>query len=164
MRTLTKRSTFCRGWPLTKQPDGPRYVIRAANGKDAGTGALIRDMHDRIFEDTAPQVVTEEGHWWIAWKGKEAAGFAGLRLSKTTPGTGYLHRSGVLPRHRGHGLQVRLIRMREAKARELGQKRMVTDTTDNIASANSLIRAGYRLYRPEGKWAFVESLYWEKEL
>jgi len=149
---------------MTTRPKPARYLIGVANGKDAATAALIRDMHDQIFDDTAPQVVPEEGYWWIAWKGKQPAGFAGLRLSKTTPGTGYLHRSGVLPKHRGHGLQVKFILLREAKAIELGQHRMVTDTTDNIASANSLIRAGYRLYRPAGKWAFVDSLYWERSL
>src|SRR5580692_4559833 len=35
-----------------------------------------------------------------------------------------------------------------------------TDTTDNLASANNFIRAGYRLYRPQSPWAWPNSLYW----
>ena len=40
----------------------------------------------------------------------------------------------------------------------------VTDTTDNISSANNLIRAGYRLFEPPWRWAFQNSLYWTKVL
>ena len=39
---------------------------------------------------------------------------------------------------------------------------MQSDTTDNLASANNFIRAGYRLYRPQMPWAWPESLYWRK--
>jgi len=39
---------------------------------------------------------------------------------------------------------------------------MVSDTTDNPASANNFIRAGYRLYRPEYPWAYSNTLYWRK--
>jgi hypothetical protein len=35
---------------------------------------------------------------------------------------------------------------------------------DNIASANSLIKAGYTLYRPSQPWAFTNTLYWRKML
>ncbi len=149
---------------MPKRPDRRSYTIRAVNAQDDTVARILRDMHAKVFDDTAPQIEPGEGHWWIAWMGDEPAGFAGLLLSKT-PETGYLHRSGVLPPHRGNGLQVKLIRAREAKARELGLKRMVSDTTDNIPSANSLIRAGYRLFSPVSKWAFGDdSLYWQKAL
>jgi GNAT superfamily N-acetyltransferase len=141
------------------------YRIKRADGTDPEIARIICDMHTEIFADTAPQVVPKEGWWWLVWKGVEPVAFAGLRLAASTPSTGYLHRSGVLPKHRGHRLQVRLIRIREAMARSLGLKRMVSDTTGNIASSNSLIRAGYRLFEPVGKWAFGDdSLYWEKAL
>jgi phage terminase large subunit len=39
---------------------------------------------------------------------------------------------------------------------------MQADTTDNIASANNFIRAGYRLYRPDFPWAWPHTLYWRK--
>jgi hypothetical protein len=39
-----------------------------------------------------------------------------------------------------------------------------TDTTDNVASANNFIRAGYRLYRPQHPWAWPNTLYWRKSI
>ena len=141
-----------------------RFTLKEVNGTDDAIARVLRDMHRRVFDDSAPQIDPSEGYWWIAWKGDTAAGFAGLKLSVGTPGTAYLHRSGVLPYYRGNGLQQRFVKVREAKARELGMGRMVTDTTENIHSANNLMSCGYRLYRPEGKWAYTESLYWQKPL
>jgi phage terminase large subunit len=39
---------------------------------------------------------------------------------------------------------------------------MHSDTTDNLASANNFIRAGYRLYQPQNPWAWPNTLYWRK--
>jgi phage terminase large subunit len=39
---------------------------------------------------------------------------------------------------------------------------MHSDTTDNLASANNFIRAGYRLYQPQTPWAWPNSLYWRR--
>jgi len=60
---------------------------------------------------------------------------------------GYIHRVGVLAEHRGHGLQLRLLRAMEARGGRNGWSCMVSDTTHNIASANNFIRAGCRLYQ-----------------
>lgn len=140
----------------------PLYTVRAVT--HASACGILLQMHENLFGESAPQIVPDEGYWWIAWKADKPVGFAGLRMTANTPRTAYLHRSGVMQRHRGHGLQVRFIRIREAKARELGMDRMVTDTTDNVPSSNSLIRAGYRLFTPIAPWAFEHSLYWEKNL
>jgi GNAT superfamily N-acetyltransferase len=80
--------------------------------------------------DTAPQV------------NPEPIGFAGLQRSQRFYDTAYLCRSGVMPEHRGHGRQFRLIRVRELQAKRSGWRYCITDTTDNLASANSLIKAG----------------------
>lgn len=149
---------------MTSASPRKRFVIRPANGEDETVARLLRDLHTRTFGDSAPQIEPESGHWWIAWLKDRAAGFCGLKISQGTPGTAYLHRVGVLAPYRGNGLQLRLIRVREALAREFGMQRMVTDTTDNIASANSLMACGYRLYTPEGPWSFSNSLYWQKAL
>ena len=141
-----------------------RYIIREVDGSNGLYRMILRDLHEELFGDSAPQIVPEEGYWWIAWFKGKPVGFAGLRLAASTPGTGYLHRAGVEPFHRGHRLQVRFIRAREAKAKKLGLDRMVTDTTDNERSANTLMRAGYRLFETQYKWAFSHSLYWEKSL
>lgn len=140
-----------------------RYLVREVNGTSALNRVILHDLHEELFADLAPQIEPDEGHWWIAWLGETPVGFAGLRSTITT-GTGYLHRAGVLAAHRGHRLQARFIRAREAKARRLGFTRMVTDTTDNVHSANSLIRAGYRMFRPEWEWSLPRALYWERSL
>jgi hypothetical protein len=41
---------------------------------------------------------------------------------------------------------------------------VVSDTTDNIASANNFIRAGYRLFEPRVPWGWASTLYWRKPL
>jgi hypothetical protein len=52
----------------------------------------------------------------------------------------------------------------EARARRNGWSSIVSDTTDNLASANNFIRAGYRLYQPPYPWAWPQSLYWRKSI
>lgn len=122
----------------------------------------IRALHDMTFGDEAPQVDPTEGWWWIAYHGITAVAFAGMRQSLQWIDAMYMHRSGVLPWHRGHGLQRRLIRVREAKARKIGFAYLVSDTTDNIESANNLIRCGFRLYKPTVRYGFSNTNYWSK--
>lgn len=140
------------------------YRIQEVDGSDPATSLELHRLHYATFGDRAPVIDTEEGYWWLAYAGDKAVAFAGLSASYVKQGRGYLTRSGVLEEHRGHGLQVRLIRAREAKAKRLKWTEVVTDTTDNIPSANSLIRAGYRLFWPSNVWAFEHSLYWIKNV
>jgi hypothetical protein len=70
----------------------------------------------------------------------------------------------VLKRHCGGGLQLRLMRALESRARQIGWDAVVSDTTDNLASANNFIRGGYRLYQPSCPWAWPNTLYWRKSL
>ncbi|HJZ20726.1 MAG TPA: GNAT family N-acetyltransferase, partial [Bradyrhizobium sp.] len=77
---------------------------------------------------------------------------------------GYFSRVGVLASHRGNALQLRLMRAAEAGARGFGWNWLVSDTTDNVASANNFIRAGYRLFQPRHPWAWSNTLYWRKPL
>lgn len=107
------------------------------------------------------------GHWLIAFDKANAGQFAGFACLKVTEheGYGYLARAGVYENYRGKGLQVRMIRARERLGRQLGLTVMVCDThRNNIASSNSLIRCGYKLYRPHEPWALAESLYWIRKL
>jgi GNAT superfamily N-acetyltransferase len=57
-------------------------------------------------------------------------------------GSGNFCRVGVLQEHCGHGLQLRLMRALERRARRNGWSYVVSDTTDNLFSANNIIRAG----------------------
>ena len=104
----------------------------------------------------------DRGHWWIAYTedGKPVA-FAGLVRSIKWTDTGYLCRAGVMDGYTGHGLQKRLIRVRQAQARKLGWNWLITDTTANPASSNSLINAGFKIYTPANKWSFRNAIYWK---
>jgi Phage terminase large subunit len=61
-------------------------------------------------------------------------------------------------------LQLRLMRAMESRARHRGWSSVVSDTTDNVASANNFISAGYRLYHPQHPWGWPNTLYWRKVL
>ena len=54
------------------------------------------------------------------------------------------------------------MRAMELRARHNGWHYVVSDTTDNPASANNFIRAGYRLFVPTYSWAYSNTLYWRK--
>ena len=90
--------------------------------------------------------------------------FAGIIPSTHACNAGYFCRVGVLKKHCGNRLQVRLMRALELRARHNGWSCIVSDTTDNLASANNFIRAGYRLYQPQCPWAWPNTLYWRKSI
>lgn len=142
-----------------------RYILREVDHKDKQTADTIRALHQLCFGNTAPQVEPKKGgHWWIVFHAGEPVGFCCICQSTLGPEYGYLKRAGVLPDHRGKGLQRRMIRVREKKARENGWRTVITDTTANPHSSNSLIAAGYRMFEPPVKWAYNCSNYWRKDL
>ena len=59
-------------------------------------------------------------------------------------------------------LQLRLLRAAASRAHRNGWQSIVSDTTDNVVSANNFIRAGYQLYRPRLPWGWPNTLYWRK--
>lgn len=102
--------------------------------------------------------------WWGAYgPSGHVAGYT--VLEPWTDGIGFLARSWVAPRYRGHRLQRRMIWVRERHARKCGIKRLVSYTADqNCQSANSLIRCGYRTYTPGEAWGTDGCTYWFKVL
>jgi hypothetical protein len=52
----------------------------------------------------------------------------------------------------------------ELRARRNGWSAVVSDTTENLASANNFIRAGYWLYQPPNPWGYPNTLYWRKSI
>jgi GNAT superfamily N-acetyltransferase len=138
------------------------YRFQLVDTDDEDIVESLKALHDICFADSAPMPEFEHGWWWIGHNGRELAAFCGITESTYGPGIGYLKRAGVLHSHRGRGLQRRMLRLRERKARSLGFTTVITDTTDNIPSANNLIAAGYFLW--DGAWAFPHSLYWRKHL
>jgi N-acetylglutamate synthase-like GNAT family acetyltransferase len=109
-------------------------------------------------------VDTNFGCWWVASENGVDIGFAGLTRTQSWSDCGYLCRAGVVPDARGKGLQKQFIRIRIRQAKTLGWKWLVTDTTDNLASSNSLIACGFKMFKPTRPWGFKNTLYWRRKL
>jgi hypothetical protein len=142
----------------------PMYRIREVDAHDDECEEMLVDLHRLTFFGGAPIPEFEHGHWWIASKGAVPVAFAGVVPSTHAANAGYFCRVGVLMKHWGYGLQLRLMRALEARARQIGWCWIISDTTDNLASANNFIRAGYRLYSPQYPWAWPNTLYWRKSI
>ena len=102
----------------------------------------------------------KESHVWIAYsEAGNPVGYASMYYLKGE-NYGYFSRAAIKADHRRRGLHTRLIRCRGNLARRLGWKGVLTYTsTDNSASANSLVNLGFRLYNPQYRWAGKEFLY-----
>lgn len=141
--------------------------VTPVNTEQTAGCAELMAVQARCFPHDAPVNVTED-LWWIARDPEgNPAGFCGLALGKFPgePLTAYLCLAGVVPEHRGKGLQKRLIRARLTKAKQLSLGRVVTDTTTtNPASVNSLVACGFRQFLPTHPWRVPGALYWEKTL
>jgi GNAT superfamily N-acetyltransferase len=140
------------------------YRIRIVDADDDDVAETLADLHQLTFFDGASVPPFELGAWWLAYHGDDAVAFAGVIPSTHARNSGYFSRVGVLRRHWGRGLQLRLMRAIEARGRRIGWHSIVSDTTDNAVSANNFIRAGYRLYEPDVPWAWSNTLYWKKWL
>jgi hypothetical protein len=113
---------------------------------------------------TPPPFPNLKGHWWLAYHRTEPVAFAGIITSTHVFNAGYFCRVGVLGKHCGHRLRLRLMRAMEARARLNGWGSIISDTRDNVHLANKFIRAGYRLFRPKTPWAWPNRLYWCKDV
>ena len=125
--------------------------------------SLLKRLHvDTFPADDFPRFTS--GWWWVARQGEVAVAFCGVQPSAHWGDCVYLVRAGVMPSHRGLGLQKRLIKVRERFARQMGASWSITYTYRNPASSNSLIRCGYRIYEPASPWGPAGSIYWRKPL
>lgn len=125
--------------------------------------ALMRMQRACLPEDD-PLDPEKEGWWWIGYDGEWPIAFCSLKPSQRYKNAVYMSRSGVNYYYRGYGLQKKMLRMRERFAKRLGFEWSFSDTTDNPASANSLISCGYRLYEPKIHYGYDTTLYWRKPL
>jgi predicted acetyltransferase len=107
---------------------------------------------------------TTSGYWWIATKNGVDIGFAGLVHSSRWTDCCNLIRAGVVPDHRGQGLQKKFIRVRIRQAKALKMNWIVTSTYDNPASANSLIACGFKMFNPSKPWMAKHTSYWRLKL
>ena len=137
------------------------FRIKRATEMSQTTEQAIRFLQKECLPlDTvlSPKV----GWWWIAYCDGRLAGFAAMMQSSKTPEAVYLARAGTLEAFRGRGLQKKLIRERLKFAKDLGMTQAITDTTDNVASANALIATGFRMFDPDDPWGLPNTLYWRK--
>lgn len=130
-------------------------IRRVDDGNPVASG-MFKEMLDTDMKPT---------DWcWLAMDGDLVVGFASAG-PVNLPRWLYLSGAGVIRSYRGHGLQRRMIAVREAAAKRAGCKLVVTYTArDNYPSANNLIRCGYRLYAPEVPFGFSDALYFQKAL
>jgi GNAT superfamily N-acetyltransferase len=152
------------GKPEWDDAGGLMYRIREVDGFDDEIAETLTELHRLTFYESAPVPRFDVGHWWLAYRKAQAVGFAGVVPSTYAENAGYFCRVGVLQAHCGNALQLRLMRAIEARARREGWCCVISDTTDNLASANNFIRAGYLLYQPQHPWAWQHTLYWRKPL
>jgi GNAT superfamily N-acetyltransferase len=138
------------------------YRVRAVDGHDEDVADILAEIHRLTFFDAAAVPDFDLGHWWLAYRGDIPVGFAGLIPSTRVLNAGYFSRVGVLRSHCGRNLQLRFIRAAETQVRRNGWNAVVSDTTDNVASANNFIRAGFQLFKPKEPWAWPHTLYWRK--
>lgn len=137
--------------------------LKEVDGKSERFAAMLHWLQLEALPYDTP-MATDEGHWWVAFDGTLPVAFAGVKGSESVPGAAYLCRAGVLPSHRGLGLQRRLIAVRERKSRKLGYAALVTDTFDNSHSSNNLIAAGFRQWAPPVRYGAEGTNYWRKNL
>ena len=138
-----------------------KFTIKKVDIRVPSVQTTLLFLQKKILPEDTPYQ-PDRGHWWIAYAecGKPV-GFAGLVRSMRWSDTGYLCRAGVMEGYNGHGLQKRLISARITQARKLGWNWLITDTTNNPASSNSLINAGFKIYTPGSPWGFKNAIYWK---
>ena len=141
-----------------------KYQVRQVDPRDPEIWVILERLQLECLPGDIPQK-PNRGYWWLCYTDTGAPiGFAGMVPSIRWEQTGYLSRAGVLPQHQGKGLQKRLIKARVSKAKQLGWRYLLSDTSDNPASANSLISCGFKMYEPARPYGLKTSLYWRRRL
>jgi GNAT superfamily N-acetyltransferase len=144
--------------------EAPKFTIKKVDIRIPSVQTTLIFLQKKILPEDIPYQ-PDRGHWWVAYaQDGKPVGFAGLVRSIKWTDTGYLCRAGVAPGYTGHGLQKRLILARIRKAKELGWNWLITDTTNNPASSNSLINAGFKIYEPYSPWSFKNAIYWKRKV
>jgi RimJ/RimL family protein N-acetyltransferase len=140
--------------------------VRRADITDALVVQCIRLLIDDCFPPgtLADNARTpKDGVWWLVWRGSEAVAFTGIKESTVYPGNGYIALQGVVPKHRGQQLQLRMIRVAQRYAQSQGWAELITETIhDNARSGNTMIRAGFKMFAPVHPWNNAPVCYWRK--
>jgi GNAT superfamily N-acetyltransferase len=139
------------------------YEIVEVNGVHHSYTIDALNRLDPYFPELQERHIVS-GYWWLAYLNDDPVAFAGMVPMVPFPNVGYFKRCLVKPGHHGHGLQYRLMKARELKARQLGWTMLVSECrSDNERSANNFRRAGFDEFEPEQKWA-QDSIFFKKTL
>lgn len=137
------------------------YTLHEVDGL---TFADILNYFNAMVDDWPPLQERHflNGHWWIAYLEDEPVAFAGLVPFEPFQNVGYCKRCYVKPDHHGHGLQFRLLKARELKAKQLGWTMLVSEcSSNNLWSASNFTKAGFSRTEPEQPWA-MNAIYFMK--
>ena len=142
------------------------YTIEEIDGEErANEISRFNSLAPETFPLLKPNHLTD-GHWWLVYHNEiqEPVAFAGLVEMQPFHRVGYFKRCYVMPDHVGHGLQLRLMFVREVKARELGYTQIVSECSPDSHSNHNFRRAGFEMVCPEQIWGKPGSIYWGKML
>ena len=142
------------------------YRIYRVPAEQAKYAAIVATLHDALF----PNLIfpyPHYGDWYVAWHGEKPIAFACTAPTLVYPNTSYLQRVGVLPGHRGHRLQYRLMEHCEHDAKHVhGYEAIVSDTTRNPHSAAHFVRRKWIQCEPEAAiakaWGKKQTKFWRK--
>lgn len=143
------------------------YSIRLVSTPDKRNTKAIdiaKEMDTQHFPGCEVYGLEEQYIWLVYYAQKHIVGYASMKYLPVDK-CGYFSRAAIKREHRRRGLHSRLIRARINLARKLKWKGVLTYTAvDNIASVNSLVSLGFRLYIPAYRWAGKEFLYFMRAL
>ena len=124
------------------------YRIKEVDAQDDDIADALADLHRLTFFGSAPIPAFDWGHWWLAFHQRQPVAFAGLVLSTHAVNAGYFCRVGVIDRHCGRALQLRLMRAMELRARRNGWRRCSSchSSTDSRRCPKAACATGF------GRW------------
>lgn len=96
--------------------------------------------------------------WWVIEKDMQIIAYCGC-IYKHNEGICIFNRAWVSPEYRRLGIQNKMIKRRIKSAKENNIHTIITYTTsDNIISANNLIKNNFKLYSPSYRYADIENI------
>lgn len=120
----------------------------------------LQELDAEIFYGCGNEFKFNRNWWIIEDKGKIVA-YCGCIYSE---GICIFNRAWVHRKHRGKGIQRRMINTRLKAAKNYCHVAITYTTFDNIHSANNLIKTKFTLYNPSLAYAGKDKLYFTRAL
>ncbi len=142
------------------------YAIHEVDGiLNAKLLDRLNALAPEIFPPLDPRHYSN-GFWWICYHKEEPVAFAGMVPFEPFADVGYFKRCLITSAdHYGHGIQYRMMMVRNLKAQQLKWKMLVSECgANNHFSASNFRKAGFEMIDPEQKWGAPGSIYWRKVL